>query len=380
MPERIYLTTTDGNIEPLQEKAFDLEDELQALIAEHPELLDGEQMRPGDPRRWLLISREKGIAEAAGEGARWTLDHLLVDQDARPTLAEVKRGWNPEIRRTVVGQVLEYAAHASETWTAQHLRETFENSAAKRGVDPQVQLDLLLQKGAEADADAFWEEVARNLDANRLRLLFISDRIPDELARVVTFLNEQMPDIEVLAVEIKRFQGESNQTQTLVPRVIGRTTRGAKAIRGRSGSRLTRESFLDGFADERVRAVAQDLLDVAQSTGARIAYGDSFGLSIRVSCEGARRPITVAWLYSRKDAGWMRTREFTFGTALYDYELPPDKLSHVEGYLHELREAAFTRDVSSKGVQAWAIGHEAAVDHREALTDLLQRIIKGLAS
>ena len=154
----------------------------------------------------------------------------------------------------------------------------------------------------------------------------------------------------------------------------------AKAIRGRSGSRLTRESFLDGFADERVRAVAQDLLDVAQSTGARIAYGDSFGLSIRVSCEGARRPITVAWLYSRKDAGWMRTREFTFGTALYDYELPPDKLSHVEGYLHELREAAFTRDVSSKGVQAWAIGHEAAVDHREAITDLLQRIIKGLAS
>ena len=167
-----------------------------------------------------------------------------------------------------------------------------------------------------------------------------------------------------------------------MPRVIGRTTRRpvAKAIRGRSGSRLTRESFLDGFADERVRAVAQDLLDVAQSTGAIIAYGDSFGLSIRVSCEGARRPITVAWLYSRKDAGWMRTREFTFGTALYDYELPPDKLSHVEGYLHELREAAFTRDVSSKGVQAWAIGHEAAVDHREAITDLLQRIIKGLAS
>ena len=77
MAERIYLTTTDGNIEPLQEKAFDLEDELQALIAEHPELLDGEQIRPGGPRRWLLISREKGIAEAAGEGARWTLDHLL---------------------------------------------------------------------------------------------------------------------------------------------------------------------------------------------------------------------------------------------------------------------------------------------------------------
>ena len=269
--------------------------------------------------------------------------------------------------------MLEYAAHASETWTAKELRETFERSASERDTNPQEELDRLLQTGAPADADAFWEEVERNLDANRLRLLFISDRIPDELARVATFLNEQMPDIEVLAVEIKRFQGETNQT--LVPRVIGRTTRGAKAARGRAGSRLTRESFLDGFADEGVRAVASDLLDVAQQGGARIAYGQSFGLSIRVPCEGIPQPISVAWLYTKKDAGWMRTREFTFGVVLYEHELPPEKLAHVEGYLRELREAAFTRDVSSKGVQAWAVGHEAAVEHREYLTALLERII-----
>ena len=192
----------------------------------------------------------------------------------------------------------------------------------------------------------------------------------------MTFLNEQMLDIEVLAVEIKRFQGETNQT--LVPRVIGRSTRRVPGNQGR-GTRTTRESFLDAFADERVAGVANALLDVAQKNGAKIEYGRT-GPTIRVRCEGIRQPITVAWLYPRKDIRWMRTREFTFGTALYDYELPPDKLSHVEGYLHELREAAFTRDVSSKGVQAWAIGHEAAVDHREALTDLLQRTITGLAS
>ena len=376
MAERIYLTTADGTIEPLEEKAFALEDELQALIAKHPELLDGEQMRPGDPRRWLLISREKGIAQAAGEGARWALDHLLVDQDARPTLAEVKRGWNPEIRRTIVGQLLEYAAHASETWKAAELRETFERIAEERGTDPREELDRLLQTGAEPDADAFWDEVARNLDANRLRLLFIADRIPDELARVATFLNEQMADIEVLAVEIKRFQGTTNQT--LVPRVIGRTTRGSKAGRSRTGTRLTRDSFLDGFADEGVRAVAQGLLDMAQEAGARIYYGGSYGLSIRVRCEELPQPISVAWLYSRKGVGWQRTREFTFGAALYERELPDEKRSHVEEYLDELRAAAFTQDVSSKGVQAWAVQHKDAVEHQEWLTDLLRRIIKGL--
>ena len=89
------------------------------LIAQHPELLDGEQITPGDARRWILITREKGIAELSGQAARWSVDHLIVDQDAVPTLAELKRGSNPEIRRAIVGQLLEYAAHAAETWTAE---------------------------------------------------------------------------------------------------------------------------------------------------------------------------------------------------------------------------------------------------------------------
>ena len=73
-------------------------------------------------------------------------------------------------------------------------------------------------------------------------------------------------------------------------------------------------------------------------------------------------------MYSRKGVGWQRTREFTFGAALYEHNLPNAKRSHVEGYLDELRAAAFTREVSSKGVQAWAVQHEVAVEHQEWLT------------
>ena len=58
MTERIYTRDQQGRLEPLEEERFAKEDELQALIAEHPEVLDGEQMRPGDPLRWILITRE----------------------------------------------------------------------------------------------------------------------------------------------------------------------------------------------------------------------------------------------------------------------------------------------------------------------------------
>ena len=134
MPERIYTSAGNGKLKALVETRFPTEDELQALIAEHSEVLDGEQIRPTDARRWILVTREKGIAASAGEGARWSVDHLIIDQDAVPTLAEVKRGSSPEIRRSIVGQLLEYAVHASETWTGQELREAFERQTEERVV------------------------------------------------------------------------------------------------------------------------------------------------------------------------------------------------------------------------------------------------------
>ena len=240
MAERIYTRGERGGLEPLEEEPFSTEDELQALIAEHPELLDGEQIRPGDPRRWILITREQGIADTPDGSARWSLDHLIVDQDAVPTLAEVKRGANRELRRTIVGQLLEYAAHAAQTWTADELRRTFEES----NDDPDDLLAELLQVDDEPDADGFWENVATNLTARRLRLLFIADEIPDPLEQVVKFLNEQMPNIEVLAVEIKQFRGESSQT--LVPRVIGRTAaEPRRSFSSRSHERVDMEPYMD---------------------------------------------------------------------------------------------------------------------------------------
>ncbi len=85
----------------------------------------GLQLRPGDARRWILVTREKGIAPSPGEAARWAVDHLIIDQDAVPTLAEVKRGSNPEARRTIVGQLLEVVSdHRHRVTVDQELLHT----------------------------------------------------------------------------------------------------------------------------------------------------------------------------------------------------------------------------------------------------------------
>ena len=126
MSERIYRLDGDGEPQPLAETPFPREADIQRLIAAHPEVLAGEAMTPAAPRRWLLVGDEVPVPDGAG-GARWALDILLIDQDARPTLVEVKRGSNPEVRREVLGQMLDYVAHAERYRPVSMLR-----SAARR--------------------------------------------------------------------------------------------------------------------------------------------------------------------------------------------------------------------------------------------------------
>ena len=376
MAERIY-AVVEGGLEPLTEEPFSSEDLLQALIADHPELLDGEQIRPDDPRRWILVKREKGIAETPDAGERWAIDHLLIDQDAVPTLVEVKRGANSGIRRTVVGQLLEYAAHAARTWPADDLRRSFEESAAGRGMDPSEVLGELLQAGGEPDADAFWQAVATNLAAKHLRLLFVADDIPDPLARVVEFLNSAMPDVEVLAVEIKQFRGERGQT--LVPRVIGRIAASPRSG-GRARSNTTRTIWEEQFPTAEARNAGIKLLDAALDSGAVLVWRDH-GVSVRGRCSMWSELVTVAWLYPTEDRGWMRTRSFSFGDSFFEYEGVPDELrSLLEEWADEFKDDSFTEDVSSKGVRAYAVRHDAAAENVDLLTERLQSILAKLAA
>ena len=91
MTQRIYHLNEQGQLDPMMEEQFALEDKLQELVANHPGLLSGEQMNPDNSRRFILTGQAQGIADIVGGGHRWSLEHLLIDQDAIPTLVEAKR-------------------------------------------------------------------------------------------------------------------------------------------------------------------------------------------------------------------------------------------------------------------------------------------------
>ncbi len=272
----IFLLQDGGGLVSLAETPYDSEALLQALLAQYPDLLAGGEINPDRPRRWLLVTREAAIPDAENGGGRWAVDHLFLDQDGIPTLVEVKRSCDTRIRREVVGQMLDYAANAVVYWPIEHLQVRFERTCSERGDDPESVLrEFLGPEGGEPEQ--FWQAVKTNLQAGRVRLLFVADVIPEELRRVVEFLNQQMDPAEVLALEIRQFTGQA--LRTLVPRLIGRTAE-AEQRKSTTGARPSRQwdepMFFATFAErglEKEAQVARRVLEWGRRRAARINWG-----------------------------------------------------------------------------------------------------------
>lgn len=280
----MYLLQGDDDLIAMTEAPYDSEDVLQSLLAKYPDLLAGDQLPGSEPRRWLLIRREAPLGSDDSGATRWSIDHLFLDQDAVPTLVETKRSSDTRIRREVVGQMLDYAANAVVYWPIEEIQLALERRCEKENLDPETEVTKLI--GSDTDPEEFWKRAAVNLQAGRVRLVFVADQIPRELRRVVEFLNEQMTPAEVIAIEVKQYVGEG--VKTLVPRVIGQTAEAeTKKRAGGPGRQWDEESFFSLLAEkagEDAVSAARELLEWATKRRLRITWG-------RGKVEGSFSPV-----------------------------------------------------------------------------------------
>ncbi len=293
----VFLAGNHGDtLIPMTESAYSSEDILQALLARYPDLLPGDQIAPDNPRRWLLVKREMGVPGVADGNGRWSLDHLFLDQDGIPTFVECKRATDTRIRREVVAQVLEYAANGVSYWPVDQLRQDAVETAAGQGRMLDDEVARLIEADEPAEIQAYWERVEENLTDGRVRLLIVADQIPAELRRLVEFLNQKMTDVEVLAVEVKQFQG-GGQT-AWVPRVIGQSeaTRTRKR-RPADAPVLDWGSFQSRLSDD-VAAFYERAMQYAEERGMVIEWGtETLMIKFRDPVSGRPRGLVYGRWY-----------------------------------------------------------------------------------
>ena len=276
---RIYFAKPgQRNLVALEETDYLTEDELQELLAHHPDLLPGDQIAPQSPCRWLLVRRELGVPDREDGGGRWSLDHLFLDQHGVPALVECKRAVDTRSRREVVAQMLDYAANGLAYWSIDRIRQAASETAAKNSSTLDAELEALLGDGEDVDTESYWDQVEVNLRERRVRLVFVADHIPTELRRLVEFLNEEMWRVEVFAVEVRQY-GARGTEQVIVPTVLG-MTESARETKQRSASLRrerpwTRAEFFEALASNAPVAVepVRETFEWMEASDATLRFG-----------------------------------------------------------------------------------------------------------
>lgn len=280
----IYLQHPTG-LRRLERNEFEREDDLQSILADHPQLLGGAQMATGV--RFLLLRKEAPVRDGEFSGNRWSVDHLMIDQFARPTIIEVKRSSDTRLRREVIGQLLEYASNATAYWRRGELLQMAEMT---HGDALEDRLEELI---GGPTPDDFWAQADDNLSDGRVRLLLVADVVPPEARRIIEFLNDHMPELEVAAVEIAHYT--AGDFAAYVPRIHGQTERAKQAKTARAGlsQRTTPDEFLSQLASTAAKWV-QGLLKTAEPLGLTPYWGTK-GVSIGLQTASGRRSLVYVY-------------------------------------------------------------------------------------
>ena len=209
---------------------------LQEVLAASPHWV------PGVPESSLSV---RELHTSAGP-----VDVAIVSPHGALTVVECKLESNPEKRRMVIGQVIDYAAAISSDGF-----DRFHTAWTARG-GPDLDTSL---------APEGLEELRLCIETATIGLCLAVDRIDSELQRLVEYLNRVTHDrIAVTALQLS--YARHQELEVLIPSTYGGEIAAAKARHsGRHSEYWTRESFveaIENLADPADQAFATRLLEL----------------------------------------------------------------------------------------------------------------------
>jgi hypothetical protein len=178
----LLLTAGNGGAVPLtllsQQAGPDgiSEADIQALVHEHPASLPIAEVDP-------IFIRPVPICQELNTPAG-PIDNFMVTPTGLPVLVECKLWRNPEGRREVVGQILDYAKELSR-WSSSDLQREV-SRCLKRGGNPL--LDMVRAATPGLDEVQFNDALTNNLRRGRFLLLIVGDGIREGVEAIAEYL------------------------------------------------------------------------------------------------------------------------------------------------------------------------------------------------
>ena len=193
---------------------------LQSLIHQHPMCLPMGEIEPAFVGV-LPVCMELPVCKG------W-VDNLLMTPDGNIVIVEVKLWQNPEARRAVVAQALEYATGLFRM-TYDDLQSAVMRADFGDGDRPTKLYDLFRGCPDALAEDAFVDAVSRNLEMGRIVVLIAGDGIRQDAEDLVAGLQAHANfhfTFALVEMPVFRRETETDQTDQLivVPRTLLKTT------------------------------------------------------------------------------------------------------------------------------------------------------------
>lgn len=209
---------------PFLAKTFK-EDWIQQLIHKQPYILPIDEIE-SNFAPLIPIGRE--ITTPVGN-----IDNLFISPDGYLTIVETKLWRNPEARREVVGQILDYAKELNK-WTYTSLDNAVKNynQLFNSNTDGLLATIRKYEPIDESDEQFFIDSISNNLARGRFLLLIVGDGIRESVEDMVDYLN-QTPQLfftlSLIELQVFIFDKEKNSF-IVIPQIVVRTKEITRAI------------------------------------------------------------------------------------------------------------------------------------------------------
>ena len=150
------------------------------------------------------------------------LDNLFVTPDGDLVLVECKLWRNPEARRKVVAQIIDYAAAISE-WSYQDLMDAINKRNGTRLDNPLY--EFTRDHPESIEESVFVDAVTKNLKLGRHLLLIVGDGIREDIERMTGFLQQRTGLHFTLGLlEMGIYKLPEDNSLLIIPNMLLKTT------------------------------------------------------------------------------------------------------------------------------------------------------------
>ena len=147
------------------------------------------------------------------------IDAVYITSLGRLVLAEFKLWRNPQARREVIGQILDYAKEFA-SWSYEDLQREVSKSLNRQG---NVLYDLVRENSPDLDEAVFVDRVSRHLARGEFLLLIIGDGIQEGVKNIVEYVQDHSGLHFNLALVEAALYRDSSEHIIVHPRCLART-------------------------------------------------------------------------------------------------------------------------------------------------------------